>query len=619
VNPDPGRPASLVLGVSAYYHDSAAALVRGGDILAAAQEERFSRRRHDAAFPARAVAYCLREAGVTLGNVAQVAYYEDARLKFRRVWASYAAAAPFGFPAFRQTMPQWLGPKRQALRRVRDELAALELGPVPEVTSRRHHESHAASAFYPSPHESAAVLCVDGVGEWATTSVWHGRGQCLQPVAELRFPHSLGLLYSAFTYFCGFKVDSGEYKLMGLAPYGTPRFAGLIRDELIDLKPDGSFRLNMRYFEFMRGQTMTGAGFERLFGGPRRPPEGTLTQREFDLAASVQVVTEEAMLRMARTARRATGETRLCLAGGVALNCVANGRLLREQVFEDIWVQPAAGDAGGSLGAALAVAMANGAGRPHLGSGRDAMSGALLGPCFSDDEIRAYLDGAGLPYTELDPHAIAERTAAELAGGAVVGWFQGRMEFGPRALGARSILGDARDPKMQSAMNLKIKFRESFRPFAPAVLDTDAGAYFDLPGDSPYMLMVASVAAAQRLPADPGAERAHGLDLLRIPRSTIPAVTHVDMSARVQTVSAHANPAFHELLTAFKAQTGCPVLVNTSFNVRGEPIVATPQEAYTCFMRTEIDVLVLGRFLLVKAGQPSWREAADWREAIPLD
>ncbi|SEP97686.1 carbamoyltransferase [Streptomyces sp. yr375] len=625
--------ADLVLGISAYYHDSAAALVDGATVVAAAQEERFTRRRHDPSFPAHAVTYCLAEAGATLRDVSAVAYYEDPALKFRRVMASYAGAAPFGFAAFRDTLPEWLSWKRRPEQTIRRELAALDPGPgpgfgleaVPEIVCRRHHESHAASAFFPSPYESAAVLCIDGVGEWATTSLWHGRADRLEPLAELRFPHSLGMLYSAFTYFCGFKVDSGEYKLMGLAPYGTPRYANLIRERLIDLKPDGSFRLDMRHFAFLRGQVMTGRRFEELFDGPRRHPESPLTEREFDLAASVQQVTEEAVLRLAREAQRRTGETRLCLAGGVALNCVANGHVIREEIFDGVWVQPAAGDAGGALGAALAVAMEGGAERAHLGSGRDAMSGALLGPAYRDEEIQAYLDGAGVPYTRLGTDALAARTAAELARGKVVGWFQDRMEFGPRALGARSILGDPRDTGMQSAMNQKIKFRESFRPFAPAVLADDAQDYFELKQESPYMLVVADVAAAQRLPAPNSTTDAdteagpRGLDRLKIHRSTVPAVTHVDMSARVQTVSREANPAFHRLLTAFKAETGCPVLVNTSFNVRGEPIVRSPEEAYTCFMRTRIDVLVLGGFLLLKENQPPWHEDADWRTEIPLD
>ncbi|MBM7775507.1 carbamoyltransferase [Actinokineospora baliensis] len=609
--------SDLILGVSAYFHDSAAALVDGGSVVAAAQEERFSRRRHDPAFPAGAVRYCLEQAGASLSDVASVAYFEDPALKFDRVVKTFLGAAPSGFGPFRAAIPRWLSWKRRADKTVRRELGDLGLGAVPPVVCREHHESHAASAFYPSPFESAAVLCVDGVGEWATTTIWHGRDRGLRPVAELRFPHSLGMLYSAFTYFCGFKVDSGEYKVMGLAPYGDPRYADLIREHLIDLKPDGSFRLDMRYFEFLSGEVMVGRAFERLIGGPRRTPEGPLTEREFDLAASVQVVTEEVLARLARTALELTGESALCLAGGVALNCVGNGKLLDRGVVDRLWVQPAAGDAGGALGAALAVGIERGAPRPHLDAGTDGMGGALLGPAYSDAEIRAFLDGSGLPYRGLANDELARVVARRLAAGQIIGWFQGRMEFGPRALGSRSILGDPRAADTQSTMNLKIKFRESFRPFAPAVLAEDADDYFALRQDSPYMLVVAEVAPQQRIAVD--ADGASGLDLLRLRRSTIPAVTHVDMSARVQTVTSATNPDFHRLLTAFKEATGCPILVNTSFNVRGEPIVNTPQEAYACFMRTEIDGLVLGNNLLDKAAQPPWREAGDWRAEIPLD
>ncbi|MCX5398298.1 carbamoyltransferase [Streptomyces sp. NBC_00102] len=608
----------LVLGLSAYYHDSAAALVADGVPIAAAQEERFSRVRHDPAFPARAAAYCLEQAGATLDDVSAVAYYEDPALKYRRVLTTFAAAGPRGFESFAQSLPEWVSRKRHTVRTVGESLERLGLGRVPEIRVHRHHESHAASAFFPSPYESAAVLCIDGVGEWATTTLWHGRGTSLDPLSEIRFPHSLGLLYSAFTYFCGFKVDSGEYKLMGLAPYGEPRYEQVIRERLIDIKDDGSFRLDMRYFEYLRGQVMTGRGFEQLFGGPRRTPEGELTQREFDLASSVQKVTEDVVVRLAKSARELTGETRLCLAGGVALNCVANGRIIREGVFDEVWIQPAAGDAGGALGAALAVAHGAGTPRAHLGTGRDGMSGSLLGPGFGDEEIAAYLEAEGIPHERLTPQGIADRAAGVLADEKIVGWFQGRMEFGPRALGARSILGDPRSPRMQSAMNLKIKFRESFRPFAPSVLTEDAKDYFALGQESPYMLVVAPVAESQRL-MDVDAGGASGLDLLKVRRSTIPAVTHVDSSARVQTVSEHNNAPYHRLLTAFKAATGCPVLVNTSFNVRGEPIVTSPRDAYTCFMRTDIDHLALGNFWLTKTDQPKWQEAVDWREEIPLD
>lgn len=610
--------ADLVLGISAFYHDSAAALVADGVAVAAAQEERFSRRRHDSSFPGKAVQYCLREAGADLNDVSVVAYYEDPALKFRRVMATFAGAAPQGFSAFCGILPEWLSWKRRSTKTVQHDLAKLKLGATPGIVARRHHESHAASAFLPSPYESAAVLCIDGVGEWATTTMWCGQGSQLRQIGELRFPHSLGLLYSAFTYFCGFKVDSGEYKLMGLAPYGEPRYAQLISEKLIDVKPDGSFRLNLRYFEYLRGRVMTGSGFEHLFGGPRRDPEGPLTEREFDLAASVQKVTEDVVLRLAHTARRLTGQAKLCLAGGVALNCVANGKVVQQGIFDEVWIQPAAGDAGGALGAALMVAMERGATRKHLATGGDGMSGALLGPAYSDGEISAYLNDNAIPYTRLEPDALVRRVATELAAGKIIGWFQGRMEFGPRALGARSILGDPRDPAMQSAMNLKIKFRESFRPFAPSVLADDTKDYFDLNQESPYMLIVAGVAAAQRVET-PDADGATGLDLLRVRRSTIPAVTHVDSSARVQTVSEHSNPAYHQLLTAFKDETGCPVLVNTSFNVRGEPIVNSPAEAYACFMRTNIDLLAMGGFLLDKSQQPLWHEDEDWRAAIPLD
>ncbi|MFE3598457.1 carbamoyltransferase [Streptomyces sp. NPDC059142] len=608
----------LILGISAFYHDSAAALVADGVPVAAAQEERFTRRRHDPSFPAHAVRFCLREAGAGLGDVSAVAYYEDPVQKFRRVMATFVGTAPYGYPVFRDRLPEWSTWRLRAARTVRERLAALDTGPVPDVECQEHHASHAASAFLPSPYASAAVLSVDGVGDWATTTIWHGRGTDLSKRAEIRFPHSLGLLYSAFTYFCGFKVDSGEYKLMGLAPYGTPRYADVIRNELIDIKPDGSFRLNLRNFAYLHGRTMTGRGFEKLFGGERRLPEQPLTRREFDLAASVQEVVEQVLLRLARTSRDLTGERNLCLAGGVALNCVANGKISRAGTFDSMWVQPAAGDAGGALGAALSAAARRGAPRAHPGSGADAMSGALLGPAFDDEEIGAYLDRHAIPYSRPGRDALVKEVAAALADGKVVGWFQGRMEFGPRALGSRSILGDPRDPDMQSTMNLKIKFRESFRPFAPAVLASDAGDYFDLRQDSPYMLLVAGIAPEQRVAA-PGAAEVSGLDLLRVPRSTLPAVTHVDSSARVQTVDEDSQPLFHDLLTAFRRQTGCPVLINTSFNVRGEPIVHTPREAYACFMRTGIDLLALGGHLLRKDGQPAWRETADWREEIPLD
>lgn len=609
--------ADLILGISAYYHDSAAALVRGSDVVAAAQEERFTRRRHDRAFPSNAIRACLELAGARLDDVAAVAFYEDSRSKFARVLHTFADSAPHSYRAFRDTMPDWLSWKLDIEGTLAAELRLVDSSAqVPPIHCGRHHYSHAASAFFPSPFESAAVLCVDGVGERATTSLWHGQGSELTALAELHFPHSLGLLYSAFTYFCGFKVDSGEYKLMGLAPYGEPRYADLIRDELIDVKPDGSFRLNAAAFEFMRGRRMTGERFEQLFGGPRREPESALGDRELDLAASVQAVTEEVMGRLARTALERTGESRLCLAGGVALNCVANGRLLADGVVDQLWVQPAAGDSGGALGAALGLAAQRGARR--VPDPDDGMQGALLGPEHDDDAIGRYLEEQGAPARRLAPDELDTEVARGLAGGAVVGWFQGRMEFGPRALGARSILGDPRDPRMQSLMNVKIKGRESFRPFAPAVLEEDSADYFDLRGSSPYMLVVADVAPAQLL-SDVGDDAARGLERLRVVRSRIPAVTHVDRSARVQTVSMSRAPRFHRLLTEFKRQTGCSVLVNTSFNVRGEPIVNTPADAYRCFMRTDIDLLALGGFLLRKRDQPTWKEATPWRELIPMD
>jgi carbamoyltransferase len=613
--PSGGR---LILGISAFYHDSAAALVADGVPIAATHEERFSRRRHDSSFPGRAIRSCLDQTGVKLDDISTVTYYEDSRLKFRRILASYFAAGAGAGGSFAATMRSWLPGKLRIERTIARELDSLVAGRVPPIVSRLHHESHAASAFLPSPYESAAVLCVDGVGEWATTTIWHGRGSALRQVAEIRFPHSLGLLYSAFTAFCGFKVDSGEYKLMGLAPYGEPIYADLIRRELIDLKQDGSFRLNLSQFDFLKGKQMVGSAFERLFEVPRRAPEGPLEQIHFDLAASVQHLTEETMLRLAASAQAMTGERHLCLAGGVALNCVANGRILRDGPFEGIWIQPAAGDAGGALGAAMATAVEAGSGRPHLASGGDAMGGSLLGPAYGQEEIRSALTQNGAVFEQLDEEEYLEVVASSLAEGKIAGWFQGRMEFGPRSLGSRSILGDPRDPGMQRRMNLKTKFRESFRPFAPSVLHERVGEYFDLDRESPYMLLVADVAERQRIrpPEQPGVS---GIDLLNLPRSTIPAVTHVDYSARVQTVREHENRLYFRLLSAFADLSGCPVLVNTSFNVRGEPIVNTPDQAYACFMRTDIDLLAIGPFLLDKAEQPEWSEGVEWREAIPLD
>ena len=609
-----------ILGLSAYYHDSAAALVEDGRIVAAAQEERFSRRKHDARFPAQAARYCLDEAGAALADVDHVVFYDKPLVKFERLLETYLAFSPRGFKSFVAAMPVWLKEKlylKTVLKREFEALAGDGGARLPQLLFTQHHEAHAAAAFYPSPFEEAAVLCLDGVGEWATTSVWTGRGGTLAPHWEIAFPHSLGLLYSAFTYYCGFKVNSGEYKLMGLAPYGEPRYAQRIRERLIDVKPDGTFRLDMRYFDFATGLTMTNARFDALFDGPPRGPEAELTQRHMDVARSIQDVTEEIVLRLARTVAAETGMRNLCLGGGVALNCVANGRLLREGPFDDLWIQPAAGDAGSAVGAALA------AWHGHLGRARtpvrpDAMAGSYLGPAFGAAEVRVQLDRAGAVYEERDDAALFAETAEALAAGQVVGWFQGRMEFGPRALGNRSILGDPRDPAMQRTMNLKIKYRESFRPFAPSVLADRAGEYFDLDRASPYMLLVAPVRAALRV-ADPGDAHAFGIAKLNQPRSSLPAITHVDYSARVQTVTAEGNPRYHALLEAFRERTGCAALVNTSFNVRGEPIVRTPEEAYRCFMRTEMDRLVVGNCVLRKAAQPPMPKDERWKNEFEPD
>jgi carbamoyltransferase len=600
----PGGPH--ILGLSAYYHDAAAALVSGGEIVAAAQEERFSRRKHDERFPEQAAAWCLRQAGLTPAQLDAVVFYDKPILKFARLLESYLAVAPGGWRTFPQVLPGWLGEKLNLRRTLREELPGLR--PECPILFTTHHQAHAASAFYPSPFAEAAILTVDGVGEWATTTVGRGRGTAIELLREIRFPHSLGLLYSAFTGYCGFRVNSGEYKLMGLAPYGEPRYADLIRTELLDLKDDGSFWLNLDYFAFLHGTTMTNARFHRLFGGPPRRPEDPLEPRHMDLARSVQVVTEEVLLRLARHARELTGLPHLCLAGGVALNCVANGRLLREGPFERLWIQPAAGDAGGALGAALAAwhehfhgARDHAAAPAAAGASTDAMHGALLGPEYTDAEIEETLRRHGAVWERLDRDALLDRTVQLLAAGKVVGWFQGRLEFGPRALGNRSILGDPRSPAMQSVMNLKVKFRESFRPFAPAVLRERAGAYFELDTDSPYMLLVAPVRAELRRPVPPGLR---GLDLLKAERSTLPAITHVDFSARIQTVDAARFPLLHALLRRWEAATGCAVLVNTSFNVRGEPIVGSPDDAYRCFVNTEMDYLVIGSYLLDRLAQP---------------
>jgi carbamoyltransferase len=602
-----------ILGLSAYYHDSAACLVRDGEVLAAAQEERFTRKKHDDSVPENAINYCLREAGLARTELDYVVFYDKPLLKFERLLSTYLDYAPSGFRSFIKAMPVWLGKKLW----IRDEIAALFGGEVP-VLFTEHHESHAASAFFPSPFESAAVLTIDGVGEWTTSSWGRGEGNTLDLIGELHFPHSLGLLYSAFTYYTGFKVNSGEYKVMGLAPYGEPRFAQTILDNLIDLRDDGSFRLNMDYFNYCQGLTMVNDKFARLFGGPPRQPESPLTQREMDLARSVQEVTETCMLRMVKHAHEQTGEKNLCLAGGVALNCVGNGRVLREGPFERIWIQPAAGDAGGALGAALSV-WHHYLEQPRQPSSADRMSGSYLGPNFPTDEIRDWLVAERIPFRELDDADLVREAAALLADSKVVGWFQGRMEFGPRALGGRSILGDPRSAKTQSIMNLKIKYRESFRPFAPSVLAEHAPDFFEIDSESPYMLLVAPVTDSIRREMSEEEQNLFGIEKLNVPRSTIPAVTHVDYSARVQTVSSSTNPLYHGLITEFHRLTQIPLLVNTSFNVRGEPIVCTPRDAYRCFMRTEMDHLALGNFLLDKTAQPEWTEGDAWKEEFELD
>ena len=610
-----------ILGISAHYHDSAAALLDDGNIIAAAQEERFSRKKHDSGFPAHAISYCLREGGIELGDLSDIVFYDKPLMKFDRLIETYLGYAPKGLRSFVTAMPVWLKEKFNLKSALKQELAKLNGGKasqVPPLRFSEHHQAHAASAFFPSPFERAGILCVDGVGEWATTTVWLGDKNTITPQWELHFPHSLGLLYSAFTYYTGFKVNSGEYKVMGLAPYGDPVYTDLILNKLMDLKPDGTFRLNMDYFKFATGLTMTNGAFNHLFGGPPRVAEGPITRREMDIAASIQRVTEEVMLRLSRTVHRELNVDYLCLAGGVALNCVANGAMLREGRFRDLWIQPAAGDAGGAIGAALAL-WHQYYGKPRGASEADAMHGAFLGPQFSDADIRGYLDSVGAKYRWLEERQLLDEASRLLAAENVVGWFCGRMEFGPRALGARSILGDPRSPRMQSAMNLKIKYRESFRPFAPAVLAERASDYFALDRPSPYMMLVAPVLSRHRLADSEETQRLFGIDRLNVPRSTIPAVTHVDYSARVQTVHRETNPRFHGLLERFEELTECPVVVNTSFNVRGEPIVCTPADAYRCFMRTEMDYLVLNDFILAKTEQEHVARDDSWKREFTLD
>ena len=606
--------SSHILGISAFYHDSAACLLRDGEIVAAAQEERFTRKKGDSAFPRHAVDFCLKTGGIGVGDLTYVGFYDKPLLKFERILESYLGVTPRGFLQFLKAGPVWIKEKLFLDRTLREELGDFK----GEVLYAEHHESHAASAFFPSPFREAAIVTMDGVGEWATAAVGVGREAELELTRELRWPDSLGLLYSAFTYFTGFKVNSGEYKVMGLAPYGRPKYVERIYQHLIDLREDGSFRLNQKYFNYLTGLTMTNGSFEDLFDGPPREPESKLTQREMDLARSVQDVCEEIMLRMVRTAHKETGLDRLCLAGGVALNCVGNGRILREGPFKEIWIQPAAGDAGGALGAAQLIWHRH-CKRPRTVAPRDQMRGAYLGPEYPDAEIEAFLRRVGAAYERLPRADLMPRVAGILADEKIVGWFNGRMEFGPRALGSRSIIGDPRSPKMQAQMNIKIKFREGFRPFAPSVLRERVSDYFELNCDSPYMLLVAPVHPSRRIPLTAEQQQLWGIDLLNIPKSDIPAVTHVDYSARVQTVSRETNPDYYDLIKEFERQTGCGVIVNTSFNVRGEPIVCTPEDAYRCFMRTHIDFLVLGPFVLDKTKQPKWEEQGDWRKEFQLD
>jgi carbamoyltransferase len=597
-------PPRHVLGISAYYHDAAAAILREGRILAAAQEERFSRIKNDPDFPRQAIAFCLRYAGLKAAELDCVVFYDKPVLKFTRLLESYLAVAPGGWRTFPEVLANWLGGKLDLRKTIREELPGLR-AECP-ILFTAHHQAHAASAFYPSPFTRAAILTIDAVGEWATTTIGRGQGDTIELLKELRFPHSLGMLYSAFTNYCGFRINSGEYKLMGLAPYGEPTQREAILGELLDLKADGSFWMNLDYFNFLRGTTMTNERFHRLFGGPPRRPEDPIQQRHMDVARSIQAVTEEVVLRLARHAREITGEKDLCLAGGVALNCVANGRLLRDRIFDRIWIQPAASDAGGALGAALAAWHAQRDGASPVTAKADAMRGALLGPEYTDEEIEATLRSHGAKYRRLGTSGLLDATVDLLRAGKVIGWFQGRMEFGPRALGNRSILGDARSPRMQSVMNLKVKFRESFRPFAPIVRREAVADYFDLTEESPYMLLVAPILPKWRLAAPGGVK---GLELLKQARSTLPAVTHVDYSARIQTVRQQDNPLIYELLLRFERATRCGVLVNTSFNVRGEPIVCTPEDAYRCFVHTEMDYLMLGNFVIDRAEQPAGQAA----------
>ena len=595
-----------ILGVSAFYHDSAACIIENGEIIAAAQEERFTRKKHDAGFPHNAINYCLKEANITADKIDKVVFYEKPFIKFERLLETYLAFAPKGFTSFAKAMPLWIKDKlfqKQSLVRELKSVLCKNINWSDRLLFSEHHISHAASAFFPSPYKRAAVLTLDGVGEWTTSSLAVGNGRSLKVIKEVHFPHSLGLLYSAFTYYLGFKVNSGEYKVMGLAPYGEPRYVDLIRENLISVKDDGSFQLNMGYFDYPTGLTMTSKKFHKLFGGPPRRPETQLTQREMDLAASVQKVTEDIVLKIAKEAARETGEKNLCLAGGVALNCVANGILSQEKIFDNIWIQPAAGDAGGALGAALCVWHLFNNGERKISLAGDRMKGAFLGPEFSEKEIVDDLDACGAIYEKLSETKLISEVVNALVNKKAIGWMQGRMEFGPRALGGRSIIADPRSPHMQKQLNLKVKYRESFRPFAPSVLREDVGQWFEHASESPYMLIVANVKKDKRRSMTSFEKRLFGIDKLNVPRSSVPAVTHVDYSARIQTVDSNTNPRFHALISKFKEKTGCPLIVNTSFNVRGEPIICTPKDAFKCFMGTELDILVVGDYLLIKDKQ----------------
>ncbi len=613
-----------ILGISAYYHDSAAALIKDGEIIAAAQEERFTRKKHDSAFPANAITFCLNFENIDASKLSGVVFYDKPLIKFERLLETYLSYAPKGIRSFLTSMPIWLKDKLLLKKTIKQELSSLEHFKnieLPKLFFSEHHQAHAASSFYPSPYKKAAVLCVDGVGEWATTTAWQGEENKLKLLWQIDFPHSLGLLYSAFTYYTGFKVNSGEYKLMGLAPYGDPKYVDLIYKNLIDVKEDGSYRLNMKYFNYTVGLKMTSRHFLKLFGGPPRNPESELTQKEMDLARSIQVVTEDILLKLAKTIHKETGKDHLCLAGGVALNCVANGRLLRKSPFKNIWIQPAAGDAGGAVGAALSLYHQhfNKERKYNSNQSQDSMKGAYLGPCFSNQKIKKYLDIIEAKYFETEDSELLEKITDAIKKGKVIGWFQGRMEYGPRALCNRSIIGDARNTSMQSVMNLKIKYRESFRPFAPVVLAEDVSDFFEIDRQSPYMLLVADVKKSLRKPIREDQKNFFGIDKLNIVRSEIPAVTHVDYSARIQTIHKETNPRFHSLVTKFKEKTGCSVLVNTSFNVRGEPIVCTPEDAYRCFMRTEMDFLVLENCILDKKEQPKRKKNESWKDEFELD